>query len=221
MNVIITGSTGMVGEAVLIECLESPNVQRVLLLNRRPLQRKHHKISEIIHADFTDFGDVHQAFLAFRPDACFHCMGVSSVGLDEAAYDRLTFGVTKNLVDHIHKVNPNAVFTYVSGAGTDETERGRIMWARVKGKTENYVLNKGFRDAYAYRIGAVIPQKGVKSRTGWVNILYTLTKPFHGLLQRADSIITSSQLGQSMIRVVEEPVEVKRLENSDIGRLAL
>ena len=209
----------MIGKAVLIECLADPTVSRVLVVNRRPLGEDHPKLTEILHQDFTDFGDVHQAFLAFRPDACFHCMGVSSVGMTEADFSRLTFDVTKNLADHVYGANPRSVFTYVSGAGTDESERGSVMWARVKGKTENYVLDKGFRDAYAFRIGVVVPVKGVKSATAWYNALYVVARPFYGLLTRLDSIVTSAQVGQAMVRVVHHPTEPKRLTNADIKRL--
>jgi nucleoside-diphosphate-sugar epimerase len=216
MNVIITGTTGMIGESVLNECLESPAVGRVLIVNRHPLGRDHAKLEELIHKDFTNFSPLAEPITAFAPDACFHCMGVSSVGMNEADYSRLTFDVTKSLADVVYAAAPEAVFTYVSGAGTDETEEGGLMWARVKGKTENYVLNQGFKDAYAYRIGGVVPEKGVKSSTGWINVLLTVMKPFFGLMKRSSSFITSSQLGQSMISVVTTPVAKKRLENGDI-----
>lgn len=220
MKVIITGTTGMIGESVLLECLSSPAVDHVLIINRKPLGRQHAKLEEILHKDFTDFSPLQAAINDFAPDACYHCMGVSSVGMDEAAYSRLTFDVTKSLADTVYAANPGAVFTYVSGAGTDETESGSTMWARVKGKTENYVLNQGFKDAYAFRIGMVIPEKGVKSSTSWVNLIYTVLRPLFGLMQRSSSVITSSQLGQAMIDVSQRPVAEKRLENTDIGRIA-
>ena len=210
----------MIGESVLLECLDSPAVDQVLVINRRSLAKQHPKLREVLHKDFTDFSALREEFTAFGPDACFHCMGVSSVGMDEEQYTRLTYGVGKSLADEVYAANPEAVFNFVSGAGTDGTEEGRVMWARVKGKTENYILNKGFRDAYCFRIGAVIPQRGVKSSTGWVNFLYGMTKPLHGWMSGFDSIITSTQLGQAMIRVVQGPTELKVLENRDIGRVA-
>ena len=210
----------MVGQSVLLECLADPAVTRILVITRRSLARKDGKLTELLHQDFTDFAPLRQRLIAFAPDACFHCMGVSSLGMDEASYTRLTLDVTKSLADHVYEANPRAVFTYVSGAGTDETERGGLMWARVKGAAENYVLQRGFRDAYAYRIGAVIPEKGVRSATGWVNLVYTLTRPFHGWMKRLDGMITSTQLGRSMIALVSTPYPEKRLENKDIKAIA-
>ncbi|MFT4752251.1 MAG: nucleoside-diphosphate-sugar epimerase [Neolewinella sp.] len=217
MNVIITGTTGMIGESVLLECLASPAVDHVLILNRNSLGRQHAKLVEVLHKDFTNFSPLQATINDFAPDACYHCMGVSSVGMDEESYSRLTFDVTKSLADTVYAATPGAVFTYVSGAGSDETESGNTMWARVKGKTENYVLNRGFKDAYAFRIGAVIPEKGVKSSTGWVNLLYTVIRPIFGLMKHSSSVITSSQLGQSMIAVSKKPVAEKRLESKDIA----
>lgn len=217
MNVIITGTTGMIGESVLLECLASPAVDHVLILNRNSLGRQHAKLVEVLHKDFTDFSPLQATINDFGPDACYHCMGVSSVGMDEEPYSRLTFDVTKSLADTVYAATPGAVFTYVSGAGSDETESGNTMWARVKGKTENYVLNRGFKDAYAFRIGAVIPEKGVKSSTGWVNLLYIVIRPIFGLMKHSSSVITSSQLGQSMIAVSKKPVAEKRLESKDIA----
>ena len=217
MNVIITGTTGMIGESVLLECLASPAVDHVLILNRNSLGRQHAKLVEVLHKDFTDFSPLQATINDFAPDACYHCMGVSSVGMDEESYSRLPFDVTKSLADTVYAATPGAVFTYVSGAGSDETESGNTMWARVKGKTENYVLNRGFKDAYAFRIGAVIPEKGVKSSTGWVNLLYTVIRPIFGLMKHSSSVITSSQLGQSMIAVSKKPVAEKRLESKDIA----
>ncbi|TXF90884.1 NAD-dependent epimerase/dehydratase family protein [Neolewinella aurantiaca] len=219
MNIILTGSTGMVGKSVLLECLDSPAVNRVMLINRNPLGKEHPKLIEVLHQDFTDFTPLQQQIRDFSPQACFHCMGVSSVGMNEETYSRLTLQVTKSLADVVYTIAPQTVFTYVSGEGTDETEKGNIMWARVKGATENYVLNKGFGDAYAFRIGAVIPERGVKSSTGWVNAVYTITKPLHGWLKGFSSVVSSSQLGQAMILVAQQPTQVKRLENKDIKRL--
>lgn len=219
MNILLTGSTGMVGESVLLECLDSSVVDQVMIVNRKTLGRAHAKLVEVLHQDFTDFSPLQQQIQDFKPDACFHCMGVSSVGMNEEQYTRLTLGVGKSLADTVYAANPQAVFTFVSGSGTDETGESNLMWARVKGATENYILNKGFKDAYAFRIGAVIPERGVKSSTGWVNALYTITKPLHGWMKGFDSLISSTQLGQAMISVAQRPVKVKRLENKDIARV--
>jgi hypothetical protein len=144
-------------------------------------------------------------------------MGVSALGLDEAAYTKLTFDVTQALADAMYETNPDMVFSYVSGAGTDSSEKGRIMWARVKGRAENYVLNKGFKDAYAFRPGGILPEKGIKSKTGWYNFFYVVSRPFFPLLRRSKNITTTTKLGQAMINSVIQPQRLKHLENKDIN----
>lgn len=156
INAIITGSTGMVGKAVLLECLESKNVKSVLLINRKPIDTKHEKITEIIHQDFTNLSPIKESIKGFN--ACFHCMGVSSIGLNEDTFSKLTFDITKEFVDTLHELNNEMVFNYVSGTGTDSSEQGSTMWANIKGKTENYILNKGFKDAYMFRPGGIVPE---------------------------------------------------------------
>ncbi len=158
MKVIITGSTGMVGKSVLLECLRSNEVEQVLVVNRRSLKMAHPKLKEVLHADFLDLSVIKEELQGY--DACFHCMGVSAVGMKEQEYTRLTFDLTAHWVKTLHELNPDMVFNYVSGAGTDSSERGRSMWARVKGKTENMVLRKGFKDAYAFRPGGILVEKG-------------------------------------------------------------
>ncbi|NJC25835.1 NAD-dependent epimerase/dehydratase family protein [Neolewinella antarctica] len=201
LHVLLTGATGMIGKGVLLECLESSAVAKVLSVGRQSLGMTHPKLEELIHRDFTDFSTSQEQISAFKPGACFHCMGVSSLGMNETDYSRLTYDVTKSLADTIYLANDRAVFTYVSGAGTDSSEKGSLMWARVKGRTENYVINRGFGGAYAFRIGMVIPVKGVKSKSGWVNAIYTITRPIYGLFQKLDSVVTSAQVGQVMIKL--------------------
>ncbi|MEZ4895033.1 MAG: NAD-dependent epimerase/dehydratase family protein [Saprospiraceae bacterium] len=217
-KVIITGSTGMVGKGVLLECLESPVIEKVLLINRRSLNMSHPKIEEVLLQDFTKVAEKKDQLGGY--DACFHCMGVSSVGMSEADYSHLTFDVTKALADVLYDHNPNAVFIYVSGTGTDGSEKGRVMWARVKGKTENYILNKGFKDAYAFRPGVILPEKGIKSRTGWYNAMYVIARPFFPLMRRSKNVTTTTRLGQAMINALSFPVESKLLENKEINELA-
>ena len=217
-KVIITGSTGMVGKGVLLECLESPVIEKVLLINRNSLKMSHSKIEEVLLKDFTKMEDIKDQLASY--DACFHCMGVSSVGMSEADYSHLTFDVTKALADVLYDHNPNAVFIYVSGTGTDGSEKGRVMWARVKGKTENYILNKDFKDAYAFRPGVILPEKGIKSRTGWYNAMYVIARPFFPLMRRSKNITTTTRLGQAMINALSFPVESKLLENKEINELA-
>lgn len=218
MKVIITGATGMVGGAVLLECIESSSVDKILLINRHKMEVKSDKVFQVIHKDFTDFSAISNDLEGYN--ACFHCMGVSSVGMDEERYTMLTFDVTKSLADILFNNNENLVFNYVSGTGSDETEKSSSMWKRVKGQTENYILNKGFKDAYAFRPGAILPEKGVKSKTPLYNALYVVMRPFFGLFKKLDSIITSSEIGQAMINSVLFPQELKFLENKDISQLA-
>jgi hypothetical protein len=217
-DIIITGSTGMVGKGVLFECLESDYVDSVLVINRETVNIKHEKLKEIIHKDFTDLSSIRNEINGF--DACFFCLGVSSVGMNEDKYTEITYDITRHFADILYEQSPNMVFNYVSGTGTDSTEKGRVMWARVKGKTENMVLNKGFSDAYAFRPGMILPIKGVKSKTGWVNILYTIFKPLNPLLSNMKYVTTTAKVGTAMINVLLQPQDLKYLENSDINRIS-
>jgi nucleoside-diphosphate-sugar epimerase len=218
MKIIITGSSGMVGHAVLIECLEDSSVKEILLINRRPTEIKHPKIKELLLKDFAEIPD-HADQMA-GCDACFHCMGVSAMGLKEAEYNKLTFGYSKILFDTLYKTAPDMIVTYVSGVGTDRSEKGKIMWARVKGKTENYLLNLGFKDAYAFRPGFILPEKGVKSRTGWYNTVYVILRPFFPLLRKLKKTIGSSQIGKAMLAVSKNSNEIKTVLPTDIKLLA-
>jgi uncharacterized protein YbjT (DUF2867 family) len=218
MKVIITGATGMVGRSTLNECLVNDIVQEVLIINRRKLELEHPKLKEVIHTDFKDFSAIEKEFIGY--DACFHCMGVTSVGKNEDEFSKLTFDITKSLADHCYAANPNMVFNYVSGAGTDSSEKGNTMWARVKGKTENYILNKGFKDAYMFRLGALIPEGEVSSGTSWYKYIYIAMKPFNPLLKKLKSFTTSSKFGKAMIHSVHANQALKHLENKDINKLA-
>lgn len=218
MKVIITGATGMVGKAILLECLQEESITEILLISRNPIDIKSPKIKELLVASFEEIPN-HASHLSGY-NACFHCMGVSAVGLNEETYTKLTFGYTKILADTLLSQNPNITFTYVSGAGTDSTEKGRSMWARVKGKTENYILNLGFKDAYAFRPGGIIPEKGVKSKTPLYNAFYVILRPLFPLLRKSKFASSSSGVGQAMIAVATKPDSTKILEISDINRLA-
>ena len=218
MKVIITGSTGMVGRSVLNECLKDNRVEEVLVVNRRTLEVHDSKLREIIHSDFSDFSGLAEQFAGY--DACFHCMGVTSIGKDEAEFSQFTYDITKSLADACYSANPDMVMTYVSGQGTDSTERGKIMWARVKGKTENYILNKGFKDAYMFRLGALIPGRGISSGTSWYEYIYVVLRPFFPLLRKLNSFTTSEKIGRAMINAVTANQELKHLENKDINALA-
>ncbi len=219
MKAIITGSTGMVGRGVLIECLESPEVERVLLINRAPLGFGHSRITEIIHYDFHDLEPVRDRLRGY--DACFFCLGVSVVGMTEEDYIRTTYTLTSHFAATLHGLNSNMVFCYVSGLGTDSSGQSKTMWSRVKGQTEHAILNMGFRDAYAFRPGLILPEKGVRSKTVWYNASYALIRPLFPLLKRFDSVTTSARVGRAMIRAASQGYPKKHLENEDINRLAL
>lgn len=217
-KVIITGATGMVGKGVLLECLDHQKITEVLVINRSPLDRQHPKLKEILLDDFTKLAAVKDQLKAY--DACFFCMGVSAIGMSQEKYTQITFNITKIFADLLFELNPLMVFNYVSGSGTDSSEKGRSMWARVKGKTENYVLKRGFRDAYAFRPGMIISERGIKSSTGWYNAAYVITRPFFGWLKKQKSITTTSRLGLAMINSMRANQDLKHLENKDINALA-
>jgi len=218
MKVIITGTTGMIGKGVLLECLESDSVEEVLIVNRSSVNMEHTKLKEVLHKDFTKLAGIKNELSGY--DACFFCLGISSIGMDEAAYTKITYNITEAFATTLHSLNPNMVFNYVSGAGTDSTEKGSSMWARVKGKTENMIFNMGFKDAYAFRIGTVFPVKGVKSKTGWINILLTIFYPILWLINKISPMVKSSTVGLAMINSVLHPQVKKHLENKDVLALA-
>ncbi|MCQ0112775.1 NAD-dependent epimerase/dehydratase family protein [Zhouia amylolytica] len=217
-KVIITGATGMLGKAVLQECLEHPQIDKILIINRNPLGLNHPKLEEIILKDFTNIQSAEEQLNGY--DACFFCMGISAVGMDEEKYTKVTYTTTKGFADTLYRINPNMVFNYISGAGTDTTEKGKVMWARVKGKTENYILQKGFKKAYMFRPGIIIPEKGTKSRTGWLNTTYTIISPFFPLLKKLSSVTTSTNIGLAMINSLFFNIDTNYLSNKDINILA-
>ncbi|NNC94080.1 MAG: epimerase [Chitinophagales bacterium] len=221
MNVIITGSTGMVGKGVLFECLDSDLVQNVLVVNRRPLGIEHAKLKEILVPDFLSIGG--DASLQFSDyDACFFCMGVSAFGLSEEEYRRITYDMTINFARIFHSVNPNAQFIYVTGEGTDSSESGNIMWARVKGKTENDILSMGFKHAYMFRPGYIQPMRGIKSKTKLYNSLYVVAKPLFPIIKAlaGDKVTTTEAVGKAMINAVRFGYSENIIHSKDINELA-
>jgi len=217
INAIITGTTGMVGKAVLLECLEHSSIKSILVINRKYLGLKHPKLKEIIHSDFFDLSSIQNEFKGYN--ACFFCLGVSSMGIDEEAYHHLTYDLTTHFAETLAKENLAMTFNYVSGAGSDSSEKGKIMWARVKGKTENRIA-KLYKDAYLFRPGAILPEKGVKSNVALYNAAYLVLRPLFPLLKKMDSITTSSRVGQAMVNSVIHGYSKKHLENIDINILA-
>ncbi len=218
-NVIITGATGMVGKSVLMECLKSRQISKILLISRRSIGiNRTEKVQELMVNDFSELDNHQDQFKDY--DACFHCMGVSVVGLSEQQYHKITYRLTKILVDNLYEANPNMIVNYVSGTGTDSSELGKVMWARVKGKTENYILNKGFSDTYMIRLGALLPENGIKSNVLWYNAVYMLLKPVFPILKKNKNFITTSIFGIAMINTLFYPQENKHLENKDLNLLA-
>ena len=218
MNVILFGATGMVGRGVLIECLEDQGVTRVVVVVRRATGMKHDKLTEIVHADYLDYASIEDGLGGL--DACFFCLGVSSAGMGEADYRRTTYDVTLAAARALLRASPAIVFEYISGAGTDITEKGRSMWARVKGKTENDLLALSDR-ALMFRPGWIQPVKGVVSSTRLYRVMYIVAGPLYPLLKVLfpTSMLTSSTLGKAMIAAVRRPPAKRVLEASDINAL--
>jgi uncharacterized protein YbjT (DUF2867 family) len=215
IKTIVTGATGMVGEGVLLECLDHPDVGRVLVINRRPGGVSHPKLREIIHTDLFDLAAIEQQLIGF--DACFFCLGVSSVGMSTQEYTRVTYDLTLNIARLLEKLNPEMTFCYVTGAGTDSTERGRIAWARVKGATENALIQL-FKQAYMFRpafMKATAEQNNVKSYYKWVAWLYPIGRALYPA-----GFCTLQEVGVAMIKAASKGYPKKILEVKDIVALA-
>src|SRR5258707_14508610 len=199
IRTIITGATGMVGEGVLIECLNHPDVQHVLVINRKPGGVSHPKLREIIHKDFFNLAPIEQQLIGFN--ACFFCLGVSSIGMSEAEYRHTTYDLTLNFAQLLAKLNPEMTFCYVTGAGTDSSEQGRTAWARVKGATEN-ALMRLFKHAYMFRPGfmkAIPGQKNVKSYYTYLDWLYPIGRALYPA-----GFCTLQEVGMAMINAVSK-----------------
>ena len=218
MKVIITGSTGMVGKGVLIQCLEDKRIKKILLINRTSIKLNNPKIKEIICDNFLNLADYEKDFIGY--DACFHCMGISVVGSSDKYYKTTTYDITKIITDLVFKGNKNAVFNYVTGEGTDSSEKGPIRWARIKGKAENYILQKGFKDSYMFRAGIIIPEKGIKSRTKIYNLFYVLMRPVYPILKLLPFITTTSKLGNAMINTLFFSYKKKIINNIHINKIS-
>lgn len=211
MNVIITGATGMVGEGVLLECLENKAVKKVLMVNRKHYGLKHPKLQELLLSDFSKPESASEALKGY--DACFYCAGVSSIGMNEADYARITYETTLAFANKLAQLNPDMVFTYVSGASTDSSEKGKVMWARVKGKTENALMRLPFRNEYNFRPGIMKPTKGQVNLKTSYKILIPILAPFF-------STLTMKQVGTAMINAVSKGYPKQVLEVADIRALS-
>jgi uncharacterized protein YbjT (DUF2867 family) len=217
MRVILTGATGMVGQGVLRECLLDPLVTEILVLGRSSVHPNSPKLREQIVPDLANLAS-HEAQLSGF-DACFFCAGVSSVGMSEEQYTQVTFDLTVSFARTLLPLNPAMTFIYVSGAGTDSTEEGRTMWARVKGRTENALLHLGFKAAYMFRPGFIQPLHGIRSRTRVYQFFYDLSAPLMSLLKKPlkNYINTTEQLGRAMIAVARGGYSKPVLEIADIN----
>src|SRR4030088_1836557 len=197
MKVVLFGASGMVGQGVLRECLLDGGVESVLAVGRSLSGQTHAKLREIVHNDFLDFSGIESQLAGF--DACFFCLGVSSVGMSEERYRHLTYDITLAAAKTLAKLNPQMVFVYVTGRGTDSTEQGRLMWARVKGKTENDLLKLPFKAAYMFRPAGIQPLHGIKSKTAWYQAAYVVAAPVLSLLNRIapNYVTTTEQVGRA------------------------
>jgi hypothetical protein len=212
---IVTGATGMVGEGVLLECLNHPAVEQVLVINRKPGGISHAKLREIIHADFLNLAPIEPQLMGY--DACFFCLGISSVGISQQEYKRITYDLTLNVAQVLAKGNPDMTFCYITGAGTDSTEQGRVAWARVKGATENALIRL-FKRAYMFRPGfmkATPGQKNLKSFYPWLAWIYPVGRALYPA-----GFCTLQEVGQAMINAVIKGYSQPILEVKDIVALA-
>ena len=219
MNVLLFGATGMVGQGVLRECLLDPGVQRVLAVGRSSTGRRDEKLRELVLPDVADLSGAEAELAGF--DACFFCLGVSAVGMSEERYTRLTYDLTLSVAQALARSNPGMTFVYVSGAGTDGSERGRTMWARVKGRTENALLRLPFKAAYMFRPAAIVPMHGIRSKTRWYRVLYALMTPFYPALKALlpNGITTTERVGRAMLAVARHGYSKPVLETRDINGL--
>jgi uncharacterized protein YbjT (DUF2867 family) len=219
MKVIVFGATGMVGQGVFRECLIDASVESLLVIGRSPTGQHHAKLHEILHDDFMDFSAIESELGGY--DACFFCLGVSSVGMDAERYRHLTYDLTLAAAKTLVALNPGMVFTYVTGRSTDSTEQGPVRWARVKGKTENDLLKLPFRAAYMFRPAGIQPLHGVRSKTSWVQAIYVVAAPLLSFLARTAPkyMTTSEQLGRAMIRVARDGYPKAVLESEDINAI--
>jgi uncharacterized protein YbjT (DUF2867 family) len=218
MQVVLFGASGMIGQGVWRECLLDPEVTTVLSIVRSRTGQQHEKLREIVHQDFLDFSSIESELSGF--DACFFCLGISSAGMSEESYLRVTYDITLAAAQTLAKLNPNMTFIYVSGAGTDSSEHGRVMWARVKGQTENALLRLPFKAAYMFRPAVIVPLHGIKSRTGLYRVLYAMLRPLYPLLKAFPKYVTTTEkLGRAMLIAAKRGAPKPVLENSDINNL--
>jgi uncharacterized protein YbjT (DUF2867 family) len=219
MKVLILGATGMVGRGVLLECLRNPEIELIVSLGRSPTGLRESRLSEIIHSDLLNYTGMEDSLSAL--DACFFCLGVSSTGMAEPDYARITYGYTLAAAEVLSRLNPGMKFIYLSGSGADGSEKGRIMWARVKGRTENALLRLPLQ-AYMFRPGFIEPMDGIQSRTPLYQKLYAVSRPIFPLLRRLfpNQVLSTRQVGRAMINIARSGYEKQILEPIDIRAAA-
>ncbi|MGB6197927.1 MAG: hypothetical protein WA871_07090 [Candidatus Acidiferrales bacterium] len=221
MKIILFGATGMVGQGVLRECLLDPEIESVLSIGRTAMGKQHGKLREIVRKDLFNYADIENELRGY--DACFFCLGVTSTGKTEPDYRHLTYDLTLAAAEVLARLDPSMTFIYVSGTGTDSTERGRLMWARVKGATENALLRLPFKAAYMFRPGVIQPMHGEISKTRLYRVMYVFTGWMIPLLIRVfpKYVTTTERMGRAMIEVAKRGAPKKVLETRDINDLAL
>lgn len=217
MKVVIFGATGMIGHGVLLECLDDEGIESVLTIGRRTHELEHAKLEQLVHDDFTDFSAIEDRFANL--DACFWCLGVSSSGMSEERYRRVTVDFTLAAATALARKSPQMTFCFISGAGTDRT--GRAMWARVKAEAEDRLSDFGFRAVYRFRPAFIQPKRGVRSTIASYNALYSMMKPFNSVLSKLPKYVTTTtDVGRAMIRVARGGAGETTLENADIVALS-
>ena len=219
MKAILFGATGMVGQGVLNECLRSDEVEGILSIGRRATGQQHPKLREVTHQDFTDFSAIEGDLSGY--DAGFFCLGVSSLGMREADYRRVTYEFTLAAAGTLARQNPNMTFIYVSGAGTDSSGQGSTSWARVKGQTENAIFQLPFKAAYAFRPAYIQPLNGIVPKTKWLRAVYAVVGPLYPVWKAlfGKYVTTTAQVGRAMIHVAREGAPKRVLENRDINEI--
>ncbi|HEY3859842.1 MAG TPA: epimerase [Gammaproteobacteria bacterium] len=219
MKVILFGATGMVGQGVLRECLQESRVEQVLVIGRTGTGKHDPKLKELVLPDLFRYESVKSELKGY--DACFFCLGISSAGMSEADYRHITYDLTLAAANELVKLNPKMTFVYVSGQGTDSSEKGRVMWARVKGATENALLALPFKAAFMFRPGIIRPLHGIRSKTALYQGFYTAFKPLLGLMAwiAPNSLTSTEQMGKAMINAAQDGSPLRHLENKDINQL--
>ncbi|MDQ0081908.1 MULTISPECIES: NmrA family NAD(P)-binding protein [Variovorax] len=219
MKILIFGATGMVGQGVLRECLLAPDVESVVAVGRNATGQQHPKLRDLVHKDMYDYSAIEPQLQGF--DACFFCLGVSSVGMKEPEYKRITYDLTLAAATVLARLNPAMTFTYVTGAGTDSSERGSSMWARVKGATENALLRLPFKAAYMFRPGMIQPLHGIRSKTPLYDAAIVVLRPVLGLAHSLwpNKVTTTEKIGRAMLAVARNGAPKVLLDPADINAL--